>query len=104
MGQSVSATSQTYPEVAFGWMANEIRLGYQLARVCVQTFRYERIWLDGFHYPGDTVSVNCLKELVLAAEQRSGVRPRCRPELVTQRIDALQPTLQRLDELCSRYA
>jgi len=102
MGQSVSSTSQTYPDVAFGWADNEIRLGYQLARVCVQTIRYGRLWLDGFHHPGDTVSVNCLKELVLAAEQRAGVRPRRRPELVDQRIKALQPTLQRLEELCQR--
>ena len=102
MGQSVSSTSQTYPDVAFGWADNAIRLGYQLARVCVQTLRYGRLWLDGFHHPGDTVSVNCLKELVLAAEQRAGVRPRRRPELVAQRIKDLQPTLQRLEELCQR--
>lgn len=104
MGQSVSPTSQTYPEVAFGWMDNEIRLGYQLARVCVQTLRYGRIWLDGFHHPGDTVSVSCLEELVLAAEQRAGVRPRRRPELVALRIEAFQPTLHRLEGLCLRQA
>ncbi len=102
MGQSVSSTSQTYPDVAFGWMDNEVRLGYQLARVCVQTIRYGRIWLDGFPHLGATVSVNCLKELVLAAEQRAGVRPRRRSELVTQRIKDLQPTLQRLEEVCRR--
>lgn len=99
MRRAVSSTSQTYPDVAFGWADNEIRLGYQLARVCVQTIRYGRLWLDGFHHPGDTVSVKCLKELVLAAEQRAGVRLRRRPELVTRRIEALRPTIQRLDEL-----
>jgi len=103
-GQPVSSTSQTYPDVAFGWMDNEIRLGYQLARVCVQTVRYGRIWLDGFHHPGDTVSMNCLKELILAAEQKAGVRPRRRPELVAQRIEDLQPTLRRLEGLCDRQA
>ena len=102
MGQPVSSTSQRYPEVAFGWMDNEIRLGYQLARVCVHTVSYGRIWLDGFHHPGDTVSVNCVKELVLAAEQHAGVRPRRRPELVTQRLDALQLTRQHWEELCLR--
>ncbi len=101
-GQPVSSTSQTYPDVAFGWMDNQIRLGYQLARVCVQTERYGRIWLDGFHHPGDTVSTNCLKELVLAAEQQAGVRPRRRPELVTQRIEKLQPAIRRLEGLCAR--
>jgi hypothetical protein len=41
MGQSVSSTSRTYPDVAFGSLRvdHEIRLGYQLARVCVQTVR-----------------------------------------------------------------
>lgn len=101
-GQPVSSTSQTYPDVAFGWMNNQIRLGYQLARVCVQTERYGRIWLDGFHHPGDTVSTHCLKELVLAAEQHAGVRPRRRPELVTQRIKNLQPAIRRLEGLCAR--
>ena len=102
MGQSVSSTSRTYPDVAFGWMDQEIRLGYQLARVCVQTVRYGRLWLDGFQHPGNTVSVNCLKELVIAAEHHAGVRPRRRPELVAQRIEALQPLLQRLEAVCQR--
>jgi hypothetical protein len=102
MGQSVSSTSRTYPDVAFGWMDQEIRLGYQLARVCIQTIRYGRLWLDGFQHPGNTVSVNCLKELVLAAEHHAGVRPRRRPELVAQRIEALQPRLQRLEAVCQR--
>jgi hypothetical protein len=102
MGQSVSSTSRTYPDVAFGWMDHEIQLGYQLARVCVQTVRYGRLWLDGFQHPGNTVSVNCLKELVLAAEHQAGVRPRRRPELVAQRIEALQPLLQRLEAVCQR--
>ncbi len=104
MGQPVSSTSQSYPDVGFGWMDNQIRLGYQLARVCVLTERYGRIWLDGFHHPGDTVSVNCLTELVLAAEQQSGVRPRRRPELVAQRIENLQPAIQRLEGLCACHA
>ena len=102
MGQAVSSTSRTYPDVAFGWMDHEIRLGYQLARVCVQTVRYGRLWLDGFQHPGNTVSVNCLKELVLAAEHQAGVRPRRRPELVAQRIEALQPLLQRWEAVCRR--
>ena len=101
-GQPVSSTSQTYPDVAFGWMNNQIRLGYQLARVCVPTERYGRIWLDGFHHPGDTVSMNCVKELIWAAEQQAGVRPHRRPELVTQRIEKLQPSLRRLEGLCAR--
>jgi hypothetical protein len=101
-GQPVSSTSHVYPDVAFGWMNNQIRLGYQLARVCVQTERYGRIWLEGFHHPGDTVSMHCVKELILAAEQHAGVRPRRRPECVTQRIEKLQPSIRRREGACTR--
>jgi hypothetical protein len=85
-GQAVSATSTTYPDAAFGWMNDQVRLGYQLARVCLSPQDGERIWLAGFHHPGDTVSGACLKELVQAAEAQTGVRPWRRPELVDKRI------------------
>lgn len=99
-GQPVSSTSRTYPEAAFGFMNQEVRLGYQLARVCVQTARYGRIWLAGFHHPGDTVSVNCLKELVLAAEAQAGLRPRRRSELVDHRLASLGATRQHWEDRC----
>lgn len=98
-GQPVSSTSRTYPDAAFGWMDDGIRLGYQLARISLQTHRYGRLWLAGFHHPGNTVSVACLKELVEGAEQTTGVRPRRRPELVRQRIDALTQRLGAADRL-----
>jgi len=69
----------------------------------VQTVRYGRIWLDGFQHPGDTVSMTCLKELVLTAEQHAGVRPRRRPELVTQRIETLQPSRRHWESLCTHH-
>ena len=43
-------------------------MGYQLARVCMTGYTGARIWQAGFHHPGDTVSVGCLKELLAAAE------------------------------------
>ena len=64
MGRSVSNTSQSYPEAAFGWMGNGVGLGYQMAQVSMLTQRYGRQWLAGFHHPGDTVSAECLKELL----------------------------------------
>jgi hypothetical protein len=101
-GQAVSATSTTYPKAAFGWMNDQVRLGYQLARVCLSPQEGERIWLAGFHHPGDTVSGTCLKELVQAAEAQAGVRPRRRPELVAQRIEqhltAMARTRRLLDQ------
>lgn len=87
-GQAVSSTSTTYPGVAFGWMNDGVKLGYQLARVCLSPRKRERVWLAGFHHSGDTVSSACLQELVRAAEAQSHVRPRRRTELVSQRIEA----------------
>lgn len=98
-GQAVSATSQTYPGVAFGWMNDQVKLGYQLARVCLSSPRRERLWLAGFHHPGDTVSVTCVQELIRAAETQTGVRPRRRPELVQNRITAQQDVVNRTHRL-----
>ncbi len=101
-GQAVSPTSRTYPGAAFGWMDDEVRLGYQLARVSLETKPYGRLWLAGFQHPGDTVSVSCLKELVEAAERTTGIRPRRRVELVQGRLDALARRLARCAELAGR--
>jgi hypothetical protein len=101
-GQPVSSTSTTYPDAAFGWMDDQVRLGYQLARASLLTHTGERIWLAGFHHPGDTVSASCLKELVLAAEAHTGVRPQRRPEWVTQRISAQQESIARTRRLADQ--
>ncbi|MGH9992480.1 MAG: hypothetical protein ACREAZ_07535 [Nitrososphaera sp.] len=87
MGQVISSTSTTYPEAAFGWMDDQVQLGYQLARVSLSPRAGERIWLAGFHHPGNTLSTECLRELITAAEAQTGVRPRRRIELVAQRIE-----------------
>ena len=101
-GQVVSATSTTYPDTSFGWMDRQIQLGYQLARVCLTTRPGERIWLAGFHHPGNTVSVQCLEELVRAAESQTQVRPRRRTELVQQRIAATEKLMERPRRLLAR--
>jgi len=101
-GQAVSSTSTTYPDAAFGWMNDQVRLGYQLARVSLSPPAGARIWLAGFHHPGDTVSSACLQELVHAAEAQTGVRPRRRPELVHQRIEAQHTLLARTRRLAEQ--
>lgn len=101
-GQSVSATSTSYPEAAFGWMNDGVRLGYQLARVCLSPPQGERLWLAGFHHPGDTVSGACLKELVQAAEAQTRLRPRRRTELVQQRIHSQREGVAYRQRLVSR--
>jgi len=101
-GQAVSPTSTTYPDVAFGWMNDSVKLGYQLARVCLSPEGRDRVWLAGFHHPGDTVSAACVQELVAAAEAQSGVRPRRRPELVQQRIEAQRESIARMRRLLNQ--
>ncbi len=101
-GQAVSSTSTTYPEAAFGWMNDSVKLGYQLARVCLSAAKGERLWLAGFHHRGDTVSAKCLKELVEAAEEQTHVRPRRRTEVVQQRIEAQRESVARTRRLLSQ--
>jgi hypothetical protein len=68
----------------------------------VTTKPRERIWLSGFHHPGDTVSGRCLQELIHAAETQSGVRPRRRSELVAQRLAQHTQRLQRPQRLLAQ--
>jgi hypothetical protein len=104
MGQAVSPTSTTYPEVAFGWMDERVQLGYQIARICFHTTRAERHWLRGFHHPGDTVSLHCLQELIRAAEAQTGIRPRRRTELLQQRLAAHETQCARPQRLLTQQA
>ena len=99
MGQPVSATSTTYRAVGFGWMDDAVRLGYQLARVCLTTATGERLWLNGFHHPGNTVSSACLQELVRSAEAQTHLRPHRRTQLVQQRLAALEQLRERPQRL-----
>ena len=87
-GLPVSNTSRTYPNAAYGHMADEIRLGYQAGVVSLQSPSYGRLWLSVEHHAGDTVSSTQAEALVLAAEKRSGQCPRRRTELLQKRIEA----------------
>lgn len=99
-GLPVSNSSRTYPHAAFGHMDDEVRLGYQAAVVSLESPTYRRLWLSVAHHPGDTVSCKQAEALVLAAEARTGLRPRRRTDLLSQRIEAFErgtePTQQRL--------
>ena len=95
-GRPVSSTSQTFPGAAFGYMDGEIRLGYQLAEICLQTRLFGRQWLNAQQYPGDTLSAPCWLDLVREAERRMGCHPRRRTELLAQRIAACEQTIAAL--------
>jgi hypothetical protein len=86
-GLPVSNTSRTYPNAAYGHMSDEIRLGYQAGVVSLQSPTYGRLWLSVEHHAGDTVSCTQAEALVLAAEKRSGQRPKRRTELLQKRIE-----------------
>ena len=101
-GRAVSSTSKSYPDARFGYMDGEIRLGYQLAEVCLRTHLFGRQWVCGQHHPGDTVSATCLLDLVQATEQRLGCHPRRRTELVQQRIAACERAIARLERLLTQ--
>ena len=85
-GRPVSNSSSTYPGVAFGWMGDAIRLGYQAALVSLHSPTYGRLWLSVSQHPGDTVSVTQAEALAQAAEARTGVRPWRWTDLLSQRI------------------
>ena len=97
-GWPVSSSSTTYPEAAFGYMDGPIRLGYQVAVLCLQTDLYGRQWLTAQQHPGDTVSAPCLTDLVAATEQRLGCHPVRRPDLVDRRIWATQGHIAQADQ------
>ena len=93
-GREVSPTSQTFPDTAFGWMGDHVGLGYQATVVSMRSPSYGRLLLAGSRHPGDTVSVTCLQELVLATEVATGVRPHRRADLVAERLQGLQASLE----------
>jgi hypothetical protein len=82
-------------------MSDEIRLGYQAGVVSLQSPTYGRLWLSVEHHAGDTVSCTQAEAMVLAAEKRSGQRPRRRTELLEKRIEAFvqsrEPAEKRLE-------
>lgn len=85
-GRPVSSSSTTYPGVAFGWMSDAVRLGYQAALVSMHSPTYGRMWLSVEQHPGDTVSLFQAEAMVRAAEARTGVRPWRRTDLLAERI------------------
>jgi hypothetical protein len=85
-GRPVSSSSRTYPGAAFGYMDGAVRLGYQLAEICLHTRLYGRQWLSARHHPGNRVSSESLLELMHDAERLLGCHPQRRPELVAERL------------------
>ena len=85
-GRPVSSTSTSYPDVAFGHMGDTISLGYQAALVSLHSPTFGCLWLANQLHPGDTVSMTEAEALVMAAENRTGRRPKRRTELLKGRL------------------
>jgi hypothetical protein len=99
----VSNTSTTFPEAEFGWQGNEVGLGYEAALAALTSPTYGRLFLAGFHHPRNTVSLPRLQKMVGAAEAALRRRPWRRTDLVKQRLQALDQTInQRQDWLLAQ--
>jgi hypothetical protein len=85
-GRPVSNSSTTYPNVAYGHMSDVVQLGYQAAMVSVHSPTYGRQWLSVTPHPGSTVACTQVEAMVCAAEAKTGIRPRRRTDLLTQRL------------------
>lgn len=98
----VSNTSTSYPGVAYGHMGDGLHLGYQAAMVSLHSPTYGRFWLSVVDHPGDTVSATQAEAMVQAAEQRTGMRPLRRTDLLKERIRTLETETQQIqDEIAS---
>ena len=91
--RGVSNTSTTFPDAEFGWQGDRVGLGYDAALVTLTCPTYGRMFLSGFHYPRNPVSLPRLQKMVRAAEERLGLYPRRRIELVKQRLNKLEQTM-----------
>jgi len=97
--RKVSNTSKTYPNAAYGHMSDDrIGLGYQAAMVSMESPTYGRLWLSAVLHPGNTLSCTQAEALVLAAETRTGMRPKRRTELLAQRLRDLALELTEREE------
>jgi len=79
-------------------MGDGVALGYQAALVSVHSPTYDRLWLSNQLHPGDTVSCTQVQSMVLAAEARTGLRPRRRIELVAGRLATAEAAYVAADE------
>ena len=97
-GRPVSDTSQTYPEVAYGHMDDQVHLGYQAALVSLQSPTYGRLWLSVTQHPGDTVSCTEAEPMIRRSEAILGLRPTRRLDMLRQRVEILESRQSSLKE------
>jgi hypothetical protein len=97
-GRPVSNSSTTYPNVGYGHMDDAIRLGYQAAMVSVHSPTYGRLWLSVAPHPGNTAACTQVEAIVLAAEEKTGLRPLRRTDLLRGRLQCASRECQDREE------
>jgi hypothetical protein len=102
-GLAVSKSSKTYPNVSYGHMDDEIRLGYQAAVVSLRSPTYGRLWLSVSHHSGNTISATQAEAMVQAAEAQTGRKPRRRTELLAQRLQQMEQEGQAMTQRVKRH-
>jgi hypothetical protein len=58
-GREVAPTSRDYPDAAYGWMGDQVGLGYQAAVVSLRSNSYGRILLASQRHPGERGCCRC---------------------------------------------
>ncbi len=101
-GREVSPTSTDYEDASFGWMADDVRKGYQAAILSLVSERWQRLLLALQRYSGRTHSAECLQAMVRELEQILGMRPRRRVGLVQTQRQALQAHIQQAQDHLER--
>ena len=94
----VSNGSKTYPGAEYGYMSACLQLGYQAAMVSMRSPTYGRIELSVTHHSGNTVSITQAEGLALEAERSLGRRPMRRTDLLSQRIENMEPERKKRQE------
>ncbi len=87
-GRPVSPTSTSFPGAEFGWMGDEVGKGYQAALTSLSGGPTGRLLLSVARYGGRTHSAECVQAAVRSMEEKLGVRPRRRTELVRAQVEA----------------
>lgn len=95
----VSNNSRTYSGAEYGHMNDRLQLGYQAAVVCMRSPTYGRVGLSAVQHSGKTVSVTQAEALVLEAERCLKRRPLRRTDLLAQRIEQMEPEVQKRQQI-----
>jgi len=101
-GREVSPTSTDYRDATFGWMADDVRKGYQAAILSLVCERWQRLLLALQRYTGRTHSAECLQAMLRELEQVLGMRPRRRIALVQRQRQALLARIQQVQDHLER--